>query len=522
MPTMARASAAGRKAVLVGAAQLRKRPELDGPWQPTEPAAMMADVIQAAAKDAGDIGLIQEADLLACTDPIAWSYEDLPGRVGELAGTTGPSAPRPPAGLTALPGGNSPCELLNEVATHIVEGESRIALIAGADAVYSIRRARKEGINLKERWTPYQGHRDFLKGQRPMVNDLEARHGLTAPIHSYPLLENALRAEAGRTIEEHQLFLAELMAANAAVAKTNPYAWFPDGWSADEIRTVTPDNRWICFPYPKRMNAIMEVDEAAALVVMSNEEADRRGLRPDYQVAFLGGASAHDAWTPTERCSFTSSPGYRAAFSAALENAGLYLPEVDLFDLYSCFPSAIQLAMKALLLTLDDPRPRTVTGGLAYAGGPGNEYSMHALAAMVERLRTTAARVGYVSALGMTATKHAVSILSTDAARIAAATGIDSPHLEVPDKVKLGPALVEEPAEGPAAIETYTVEFDRNNQPVRSMLVLRLSDGRRTVANGELSEAPRLITEEGVGKRGTVTPGIDGAPNRFALGTAKP
>ncbi|HSS11712.1 MAG TPA: hypothetical protein VLL25_17630, partial [Acidimicrobiales bacterium] len=339
-----RPAAADRRAVVVGVAQLRKRPELDGPWEPVEPAAMMADVIQAAAKDAGDVALIQEADLLACTDPIAWSYEDLPRRVGELAGTTGPSSTLTPAGLMAPPGGNSPCELLNEVGSRIVEGESRLALIAGAEAMYSSRRARKEGVNLKERWTPYQGHRDFLKGQRPMVNDLETRHGLTAPIHTYPLLENAFRAEAGRSIEEHQLFLAELMAANAAVAKENPYAWFPDGWSADEIRTITPDNRWICFPYPKRMNAIMEVDQAAALVVMSNDEADRRGIPPEHRVAFLGGASAHDAWTPTERCSFTGSPAYRAASSAAFEHAGLYQPEVDLFDLYSCFPSAIQLA----------------------------------------------------------------------------------------------------------------------------------------------------------------------------------
>ena len=177
--------------------------------------------------------------------------------------------------------------------------------------------------------------------------------------------------------------------------------------------------------------------------------------------------------------------------------------------------------MKPLLLTIDDPRPRTVTGGLAYAGGPGNDYSMHALAAMVERLRSTSAKVGYVSALGMTATKHAVSILSTEPARITAASGTDSPHLDVPDKLRLGPPLVDEPQAGPATIETYTVEFDRENQPVRTMLVLRLPDGRRTVANGELADVPHLISEEGVGKRGSVTAGTDGAPNRFVLGPAK-
>ncbi|HLY82126.1 MAG TPA: hypothetical protein VKQ71_04030 [Acidimicrobiales bacterium] len=518
-----RSRSAAHLAVIVGSAQMRRKPGLDGPWAPVEPARMMAEIIRSAAADAGDVDVIQEADLLACVDPIAWAYADLTARVGELAGMTGPASPRAPDGLTVPPGGNSPCELLNQVAARIVDGDSRVAVVAGAEAVYSRRRARAGGIDLAEAgWTPYQGHRDFLKGQRPLTTELEARHGMTAPIHCYPLFENALRAEAGRTVEDHQRFLGTLMAANAAVAAANPYAWFPTAYTPDEIVTVTPDNRWICFPYPKRMNAIMEVDQAAALVVMSSDEADRRAIPEQQRVAFLGGGGATDAWTLTERASLTSSPAYRAAAETALEHACLYAPEVDLFDLYSCFPSVIELAMKALSLAPDDPRPRTVTGGLAYAGGPGNSYSMHALAAMVSRLRTTPARVGYVSALGMTATKHAVSVLSSDPVRIAAASGRSTSNVPVPDKVRLGPPLADPPPEGPATIETYTVEYGRDGQPVRSIVVLRLPDGRRTVANGDPADVPALVSEEGVGKRGRVAPGQDGAANRFVLGPASP
>ena len=440
-----------------------------------------------------------------------------------MVGTTGPASPRPPDGLTVPPGGNSPCDLLNQLATRIADGESRLALLAGAEALYSRRRAGREGVDLVARgWTPFAGHRDFLKGQRPFANPLEARHGLTAPIDVYPLFENALRAEADRTIDEHQRFLGVLMAAHAAVAATNPYAWFPTAYTPEEITTVTPDNRAVCFPYPKRMNAIMEVDQAAALVVMSSDEADRRGIPEHRRVTFLGGGSASDAWTVTERNSLTASPAYRAAATAALEHSSLYVTEVELFDLYSCFPSAVQLAMKALSLAADDPRPRTVTGGLAYAGGPGNSYSTHALAAMVARLRSTPAGVGYVSALGMSASKHAVSVLSNEPARVAAATGRVSTDLAVPDKAKFGPPLVDQPDPGPATIETYTVEYGRDGLPVRSMLVLRLSDGRRTVADGDLGEVRTLVTDEGVGKKGRVSPGTDGGPNRFSLRPASP
>ena len=117
---------------------------------------MMAEVIGSAAGDAGDRQLIQEADLLACVDPIAWGYDDLIASVGAMAGMTGPNSPVAPKGLTVPPGGNSPCELLNQVATLMLEGDSRIAVVAGADALYSRRRATKEGIDLKERgWTAY-------------------------------------------------------------------------------------------------------------------------------------------------------------------------------------------------------------------------------------------------------------------------------------------------------------------------------------------------------------------------------
>ena len=68
--------------------------------------------------------------------------------------------------------------------------------------------------------------------------------------------------------------------------------------------------------------------------------------------------------------------------------------------------------MKELGLALDEPRPLTVTGGLSFAGGPGNDYSLHSLANMAGRIRRGEVATGYVSALGMTATKHAVSILA--------------------------------------------------------------------------------------------------------------
>jgi hypothetical protein len=110
-----------------------------------------------------------------------------------------------------------------------------------------------------------------------------------------------------------------------------------------------------------------------------------------------------------------------------------------------------------------------------------------------------------------------MAALSTDARRIAASDGRSS-QLTLPKERLAGPELVDAP-EGPVEIESYTVTFDRDNQPEKSMFYLRLPDGRRSVANGEKSDALfRLLLEvEGVGVRGRVAPGAGKEPNVFRL-----
>jgi acetyl-CoA C-acetyltransferase len=501
-----------RVPVIVGVAQLRRRPELDGPFEPVEPVQMMVEAVRRAADDAGDPGLTEKADYLGTIFPIAWPYADTPARLADLLGTSPPLRHQP------KPGGNSPTELVSHAATAIARGEARVAILAGAEALHTRQQAAREKISL-DHWSPKPDPPidAVMGGQRPMTSPLEVRHGFAMPIDFFPLFENAIRAHAGRSIEAHQAVLGRMMARFSAVAAKNPYAWFPRERSAEEFTTVSASNRWICFPYPKLMNAIINVDMAAALVLMSDAEAERRGIPPARRVAFLAGAGAVDPWWPTERQQFFHSPGCRAAASAALSHAGIGVEDVDLFDLYSCFPSAVELAMEALGLESDDPRPLTVTGGLPCAGGPGNNYCMHATAAMVESLRAGEGTVGYVSGVGMSAAKHAVNVFSNDPARIAAADG-ETARVELPAEELSGPEVIDAP-EGPGTIETYTVAFDRQNRPETSRLIVRLDDGRRTVAHGEPTPAAfaRLIEKEGVGLRGLATPGHNGEPNRFKL-----
>jgi acetyl-CoA C-acetyltransferase len=445
---------------------------------------------------------------------ISWAYGDAPAALAQALGR-----PAPRTGWSCAPGGDGGVQVLNDAANRIAEGEIRIALVGGCEALYSRRRARKEGIDLETCWTP--GGSDLRRlgeGAMRFSNGLETRHGVVNPVSAYPFLENAIRAAKGRSVEAHQAVLGRLYARFAEVAGQNPYSWFPGPRSADDIARVDAKNRWVGFPYPKNMNAIMEVDQAAALVVMAASEADRLGIPEAQRATFLGGGRAVDGWSVSERAFLDRSPAYAAAARETMRHAAIGADDVDLFDFYSCFPCVVEFAMDVLGLAEDDPRGFTLTGGLAQHGGPGNAYSLHALANVAQALRRRPRAVAWVSALGMTATKHAVCALSNDPARVAASDG-RATAVELPPAEKNGPPLVERP-DGAATVESYTVLFDRSNRPTQTIFLLRLAGGGRSLALGSCSEGEvaRITTHEAVGLGGRVTAGAGDAPNRFALG----
>lgn len=502
------------RAVIVGVGQVRRKPGLDFPdadWEPQEPVGVVAEALRRAAADAGRPTLIAEADAIGWVPAISWGYEEPAARLAEALGR-----PAPKTGWSCAPGGDGGVQVLNDAANRIAAGEVKIALVGGCEVLYSRRRARKDGIDLEKIWTPGGSQLRFIAGDAMrFANELERRHGVTAPVSAYPFLENALRAEAGRGIAVHQAFLGRLYARFAEVASRNPYSWFPGSRTADEIARVSEKNRWVGFPYPKHMNAIMEVDQAAALVVMAACEADRLGIPPSHRVTFLGGGRSVDGWSVSERAFLAKSPAYAAAAAETKRHAALEPADVDFFDFYSCFPCVVEFALDALGLDAEDPRGLTQTGGLAQHGGPGNAYSLHALANVTQAMRRRRNSVGWVSALGMTATKHAICALSNDPRRVAASDGRAS-AVELPAALKNGPPLVDHP-HGRAVVESYTVLFDRANRPERSIFLLRLADGRRTLANGTTAPAAlaRILEREGVGLAGAITPGEGEAPNEF-------
>jgi acetyl-CoA C-acetyltransferase len=493
-----------RTPVLVGAGQVTQR-DVE-PERALEPVALMAAAARAAAADAGiDDRLLRAADRIVAVNTFCFPYGNVPRRLAEEIGA------HPAEEIYTTIGGNTPQAVVNLMATRIAVGEADVVVLAGGEAMRTVRRAH--GRRLRLPWGGGDGTPTIVGDPRDGTSPPEIAHGLLLPIAIYPLFENAIRARRGWSIDEHRRRLGALCARFAAVAAEHPQAWFRERRTADEITTVTADNRMIAFPYPKLMNAIIEVDQAAALIMTSTGRARALGIDPSRWVYPWAGADAHDRWLVSERADLSTSPAIAAAGGAALDAAGVTIDRVTHFDLYSCFPSAVQIARDVLGIPEDDPRPLTVTGGLAYFGGAGNNYSMHAIATMCERLRAAPGAIGLVSALGWYITKHAIGLYgTTPPARPWGA--VDGAALQRAIDAEPWVAVVDEP-EGAGAIETYTVLYDRDGAPVRGIVLGRLGDGRRFLANTPTDRAllESLTREEAIGRRGRVS--VVGETNLF-------
>jgi acetyl-CoA C-acetyltransferase len=396
---------------------------------------------------------------------------------------------------------------MHDACLSISTGKLDVVLVTGAEALYTRALSRRAATNTRLDWAeqPADTPAPTMFGvDKPGASDLEMNRGVLLPIHAYPLMENALRAANGWSLPEQAARIGGLWSRFSQVAAANPDAWIRRSRSAEEIVTVTPENRMVSFPYPKLCTANLQVDQGAAYIVCSVEAARAAGVPEERWVFPQSGADANDHWYMSERPELHRSPAIRLAGGAALQLAGLEVDEVGLIDLYSCFPVVVQMAARELGLAIDDPdRPLTLTGGLTFAGGPGNNYTSHGIARAVQALRAAPGTHALVSGLGWFATKHSLGVYGTEP------PGHGGPfawrNLQ-PEVDALPRCAVDPEATGPVRVETYTVTFDREGQPERGVVACRRPDDVRAWGNiTDPDTLVRLCSEEGVGRRGTLT-----------------
>lgn len=462
----------GRTPVLVGAGQITHRPT-DGPV-PSTP-ELLEIAARTALADTGETGdaLSVRMDAVAVVDLFSWTVPDPAAALATALGIT------PRETVLSARGGNGPVALLGALATDITEGRTDVALIAGGEAMTPFMASVKGGTD-----TGWPTQPEGTAPTRIVGADKEPGHpaevaaGLIAPVFWYPLFEQALRASLDRDPASHQDALGALWARFAAVAAENEFAWTRDAPDGDAIAHASPSNRQVSAPYTKLMNANIQVDQAAALVLCSADAAREAGIPEDRWVFVTSTAGAHDHWFCAEREALDRSPAIAAVGKAALGHAGLGIDDIDHLDLYSCFPVAVQVAARELGVDLtDEARAPTVTGGLTFAGGPANAYVVQSLATLVHRLRGRSGEHALATAVGWYLTKHGAAVLSSDP------PGAPFAAFDVQDEVDALPRRgVTSAALQAAPVEAYTAIHDHTGAATMAIVTVLDEAGDRGLA----------------------------------------
>ncbi|MFC4951158.1 acetyl-CoA acetyltransferase [Pseudonocardia sp. GCM10023141] len=463
--------------VLVGVGQVRGNRErtVAGAREPLE---LMLDAVRSAAADAGVPGLLAQADSVATVYVASWAYDEPAARVAARIGA------RPTRLVDSPVGGQWPSRLVEDAAAAIAAGESRVALIASAEALASVGALRKAGVDpVDAGWSTDPGGPPPYRG----TMGAPAMHasGLLPPTRVYPLFENALRHARGETPEQAAASAAELYAAFTAVAAGNDAAWNPQVRTAADIAAVGPGNRMICEPYPLAVNAMPHVDQAAAVIVTSLAAAREAGIAPERIVHIRGGAGADDAGDVVARPGFASSAALASVLDRAL--AGIDPAELDVVEVYSCFPVVPKLIAAHLGLPLT--ALAGVTGGHNAFGGPLSSYTLHSYVAVAQRLRA-GARLALVHGNGGYLTYEHATVLARDP-HPDGYTGDPVPR----DTAGAAPPMAAVPDGADVTVETATVEYGRDGAPAQGFLIGRTADGARfavATAPGDTASAHRL------------------------------
>lgn len=474
--------------------------KFDDPLASAEPYQLMVKAIRDAARDAGAAAADKIGRQLETITVLQgmWQYKN-PGKL--IADTLGCRE----AKTILADVGNLQLSALFELCQAIENGEQHIGVVVGGEAKYRELRAKITGQAVT---TTAQGEEtpapdEYVGIPDPFASDVEANIGLFMPVELFSVIESALRYHQGLNVDAHRTHIASLYSDYSKIAVGNPRAWSRDAASVHDIRNATDKNAMLAFPYTKKFNSQWNVNQAAAVLVCSAGKAAELGLDNKNWIYPLAGTQNRHVVCLAQKKQLHSQPGTVMAGERAYALAGISAKEITAADLYSCFPSAIQSFGQDLKI---DHIPWSVSGTMAFAGGPYNHASIDSVVRMVDVLREGANKegakgqsrqIGIVSNLSGIFGKEGVALLSNK----------PNPQGFCFEDVTEAVAKIDVPLptdvnyHGPGTVVGYTVVFNKD-QPSHGFAYCDAVNGKRTVAKTLDRDLLQKMTEvEFVGRK---------------------
>lgn len=479
--------------VVIGVGQYSERAGEPG-YAALSPMDLAGRALAAAIADCGANGDVAQAiDTIAAIRQFEISYpqalapfgksDNPPRSIGNRVGA------QPHRAILEVVGGHGPQKLVGEFAGDIALGECELAAIVGAEAISTVRSLLQQGM--KPDWSEEVSGQleDRGLGMERLQEFEMLNHGAGTPIPGYAILENARRARLGLSLEAYRLKVGELFAPFTRIAAANPHAASREVHTAEGLARITERNRVVAEPYGRLTVARDQVNQAAAILIASARKARELGV-PESKWVHIHAVTTAQELASLERPDLSRSAAAAASLDMALDRAGTPVSAIGYFDFYSCFAIPVFNAIDHLGVAPDDPRALTLTGGLPFFGGAGNNYSAHAIAEAVGRVRANRGAFALVGANGGIMGKYATGIYSTEPANW---QGADR-YIVLPDAT--GAVAIARQAPKTAKLETYTIHM-RTDGPV-AIFIGRNGHGERVCGNADLAHEPtRALFESG-------------------------
>jgi acetyl-CoA C-acetyltransferase len=391
--------------------------------------------------------------------------------------------------------------LINAACKKIIDGEIRASLIVGGEARHKMIQALKEGLTYEEMsLTENPDHYVKAKEDLYVTEEIDAL-GMMA-VGYYAIIESAMRYKDKKSLREHENFLGNYYERFSQIASKNPHAWNHEIFTAEEIKTPSSKNQRIAYPYNKLHNSSWNVNQASALILTSDEIADKLKIPADKRVYPLISSETNHMIGVIQRPDLTAPIGLKLATDYLLDEAAKNNIEPTFYELYSCFPIAVQLFAKAL--NIPDNIDKTITGGMPFAGGPLNNYMLHATAQGLMKIRENNSEVALITGVSGMMTKQALAIWGKNPAM----NFVSKDVTKEAEKLEL-PVPMSTLASGEGKVIGCTTLYEKN-QPLKAVFYAEDSQSHRLVLTSTKSEIIKQVEEEEcVGKK------INYSNNRF-------
>lgn len=473
--------------VLIGVGAGHQR--LDEPGAGLDTTGLMTEAVESALADAGTPAVTGRVNWIGATRGLSW-LPDAARRISETLGVS--------VHTVAADVGIPQQTLVNRALAAVRNGTADVAIVCGGETKYRDDLAKRAGIELAGHGQDGLEPDTHMTPEGEIVARPEIDIGAVAPVQQYAMIDSARRAAEGWSLDEHRDDIAAIWSRFNEVAQHNPWADFAAPMSAAEIRDPGPANRPIAFPYNKWHNSQWGVDQASALVFCSAELAAELGVDRSRWVYPHVGLESSLSLSLSRRADLHRWPAMRVLGERAAAHVGRPTAAMDFVELYSCFPVAVRVQQRELGLDPDDTP--TLTGGMAFAGGPFNNFVYQATVDMIEAVRREPGSYGAVTAVSGLLTKPALAVWSTEPP----AAGLLIDDLVDDARAATAEVPLDEDPDGDGVVATYTVTYD-GTEPASVSAIVDLDSGARAVGKLDDGAAAAAATvEDLIGARARV------------------